>query len=128
MIDYLSGLTQSEAMHFIQHLPNPSQEELAILKSLVHRKPITRQGSAAESRETTNLRIRYLVEYLKTTPKGATRLEIDQALKYNGANMRRTIAEATRRGLIQKITKGHKVNIFKVTKKGVTKWKTPRES
>jgi len=125
-IDYLSGLTKDEAENYIKHLPNLSPEEVSDLQSLAQHKPVTRQGSALESRETTNLRIRYLVDYIKQHPKGATRHEIDEALKYNGANMRRTINEAIRRGLIRMIRNGHQANLYMVTAKGARNWKAPR--
>lgn len=112
-IDYLSGLTQAEAVNFIKHLPAPTESEIEDLFTAAQKKPLSRQGSY-DATETVKLRIRYIIEFLKTKPAGATRREIDAALKYNGANMRRALSEAINSGMICIQSDGpHKAILYK---------------
>ena len=114
-VDYLSGMTYSEAMTFIHNLPGLSREEFKALIEAAESKPLIRMTNA-EQKETVELRIRYFVEFLIQRKDGATRKEIADALKYNGSNMHYSINEAIERGLIY-VVRGGKQHVYKATAK-----------
>ncbi|HNE05667.1 MAG TPA: hypothetical protein PLT08_14165 [Anaerolineales bacterium] len=107
-VDYLHGMIRSEAIAYIQSLPGLTRDEFFDLMRSAEKKPVSRHHSA-DTKETIELRIQYLVNFIKKCgDSGATISQIFDNLKYNGSNMRYAIAEAIERGLIYVVRDGKK--------------------
>lgn len=115
--DYLSAMSRSEAYNYIAHLPGLTRQEFAELITAADKRPEERINTA-EYKETADLRVRYLVQYIQSQPHGATRQMIMDALKYNGSNMQYTMTVAMERGLLYIAKRDGKKHVYKVAAAG----------
>ncbi len=115
---YIAGLTQSEAMTYIQNLPGLTQKEFDSLIRAANRKPMNRQrGHPAGTRNVSmSSRIRDLVRFLREHP-GASLNQISGALKANRVNAHYVVCEAIRQGRVAR-EKGRRGYTYRVGKGG----------
>lgn len=100
--DYLAGMTKSEAINFINHLPGLNRDEFAALMDAAEKRPEKRYGTYLpdyKKNPTVENRIVILIEYIRKNRR-VTHAQITSDLKWNGANTYYVIKEAIARKLI----------------------------
>jgi predicted transcriptional regulator len=112
--DYLTGMTRAEALNYIASLPGLTKEEFYELTTLVDQRRVIKRKTL----ETVELRIVYVLNFIASSVNGATRNEINTALKYNGANMGYTLRAAEERGFIYIPRKIGRAAVFQITAAG----------
>jgi predicted transcriptional regulator len=112
--DYLAGMTRAEALNYIASLPGLTKEEFYELTTLVDQRRVIKRKTL----ETVELRIVYVLNFIASSVNGATRNEINTALKYNGANMGYTLRAAEERGFIYIPRKIGRAAVFQITAAG----------
>ena len=115
--DYLAGMTRSEALNYIASLPGLTKEEFYELTTLADQRRVIKRETF-DGKETVELRIVYVLNFIASSVNGATRNEINTALKYNGANMSYTLRAAEERGFIYIPRKIGRAAVFQITAAG----------
>lgn len=99
---YLSGMTRSEAINFIQHMPGLTRDEFNELIEEAYKKPETRHAGLSHpgTSKITRKRIKQLVRVVSKS-NGCTRGQLMNKTRWNGSIAYTVIHNAEAMGLIE---------------------------
>lgn len=113
--DYLAGMTQSEAIHYIQTLPGLSREEFAELMRVAQTKPSKRYGPETDLAQISKQRVEEIVRFVRKR-RTTTRREMINHFRWNGTTLYFTIRHAQALGFIASDMNERREKVYRVAK------------
>lgn len=114
--DYLAGMTQSEAIHYIQNLPGLSRKEYDELMSAAENKPKRRYLTIdSEVNNTSKLRIESVVRFIRRRGQ-ATYREVMEYLGWKGSTLYCALRNAEALGYIVSSMNSRREKVYRPRK------------